>query len=92
VVQKISLAAFDALVAEVMSHAPYCTARPVFWIVDNGTIHWKFTRHDLRRQELLRPTEVDGADAVKALPSGALTVAAATTPRFGPRKPDALTP
>ena len=39
VVQKISIAAFDALVAEVMSQAPYRTARRVFWIVDNGTIH-----------------------------------------------------
>jgi hypothetical protein len=39
VVPKISIAAFDALVAEVMSQAPYRTARRVFWIVDNGTIH-----------------------------------------------------
>lgn len=39
VVHKISIASFDALVADVMGRAPYCTARRVFWIVDNGTIH-----------------------------------------------------
>jgi len=36
---KISIEAFDALVAEVMAQAPYRTARRVFWVVDNGTIH-----------------------------------------------------
>ena len=30
---------FDALVAQVMRHAPYTTARRVFWIVDNGSSH-----------------------------------------------------
>lgn len=39
VVPKISIEAFDALVADVMKRAPYRTARRVFWIVDNGTIH-----------------------------------------------------
>ena len=39
VVKKISITAFDALVAEVMARAPYRTARRVFWIVDGGTIH-----------------------------------------------------
>jgi hypothetical protein len=39
VVKRISSAAFDALVADVMRRPPYCTARRVFWIVDNGTIH-----------------------------------------------------
>lgn len=39
VVPKISIGAFDALVANVMKRAPYRTARRVFWIVDNGTIH-----------------------------------------------------
>lgn len=39
VVSKISIPAFDALVADVMQRAPYRTARRVFWIVDNGTIH-----------------------------------------------------
>lgn len=39
VVKKISIARFDALVADVMRRAPYRTARRVFWIVDNGTIH-----------------------------------------------------
>ena len=37
--KKISITAFDALVAEVMAHAPYRSARRVFWIVDGGTIH-----------------------------------------------------
>lgn len=36
---QISITAFDALVAAVMSQAPYRTARRVFWVVDNGTIH-----------------------------------------------------
>lgn len=39
VVAQISIAAFDALVASVMARAPYRTARRVFWVVDNGTIH-----------------------------------------------------
>jgi DDE superfamily endonuclease len=39
VVDQISITAFDELVAEVMSQQPYRTARRVFWIVDNGTIH-----------------------------------------------------
>lgn len=39
VVSKISIDAFDALVAHVMEQAPYRTARRVFWVVDNGTIH-----------------------------------------------------
>jgi DDE superfamily endonuclease len=36
---KISNDAFDALVAEVMSTEPYASARRVFLVVDNGTIH-----------------------------------------------------
>ena len=36
---KISIDAFDALVAEVMSTGAYASARRVFWVVDNGTIH-----------------------------------------------------
>lgn len=39
VVDRISIAAFDALVAQVMAQRPYRSARRVFWIVDNGTIH-----------------------------------------------------
>jgi len=39
VVKKISIEAFDALVAEVMGQEPYRSARRVFWIVDGGTIH-----------------------------------------------------
>lgn len=30
---------FDALVAQVMAHAPYTSADRVFWIVDNGSSH-----------------------------------------------------
>jgi len=36
---KISMLAFDALVAEVMEQEPYRSAPRVFWVVDNGTIH-----------------------------------------------------
>lgn len=36
---KISNDAFDELVNEVMSTEPYASARRVFWVVDNGTIH-----------------------------------------------------
>jgi hypothetical protein len=36
---RISNAAFDALVAEVMTTEPYASARRVFWVVDNGTVH-----------------------------------------------------
>ncbi len=39
VVKKISIVAFDALVARVMGQEPYRSARRVFWIVDGGTIH-----------------------------------------------------
>jgi hypothetical protein len=31
--------AFDRLVDQVMTSAPYASARRVFWIVDNGTSH-----------------------------------------------------
>ena len=39
VVEKISIVAFDVLVARVMTEEPYRSARRVFWIVDGGTIH-----------------------------------------------------
>jgi len=39
VVARLSIPAFDALVARVMSREPYRSARRVFWIVDQGTIH-----------------------------------------------------
>ncbi len=39
VVAKISIVAFDALVAQVMAREPYRSAERVFWIVDGGTIH-----------------------------------------------------
>ena len=39
VVGKISIVAFDALVARVMGLEPYRSAERVFWVVDNGTIH-----------------------------------------------------
>ena len=37
--QKNGILSFDRLVADVMSRAPYATARRVFWIVDNGSAH-----------------------------------------------------
>jgi len=39
VVSKISIPAFDEVVSRVMSDEPYRSARRVFWVVDNGTIH-----------------------------------------------------
>jgi len=36
---KISILAFDALVASVMEQDPYRRASRVFWILDGGTIH-----------------------------------------------------
>ena len=39
VVARLSIAAFDALVDRVMRQPPYRSARRVFWIVDQGTIH-----------------------------------------------------
>ena len=39
VLGKISIVAFDALVAKVMAREPYHSAKRVFWIVDGGTIH-----------------------------------------------------
>jgi hypothetical protein len=36
---KTGLVPFDRLVAQVMTQAPYRTARRVFWIVDNGSSH-----------------------------------------------------
>ena len=38
-VSKISIVAFDALVARVLAQEPYRSAKRVFWVVDNGTIH-----------------------------------------------------
>jgi len=36
---KSGIAPFDRLVDQVMSQQPYCSARRVFWIVDNGSSH-----------------------------------------------------
>jgi hypothetical protein len=36
---KTGIAPFERLVAEVMRHQPYRSARRIFWIVDNGTSH-----------------------------------------------------
>lgn len=36
---KSGIISFDALIAQVMDHAPYASARRVFWIVDNGSSH-----------------------------------------------------
>ncbi|MGQ0712681.1 MAG: IS630 family transposase [Gemmatimonadaceae bacterium] len=36
---RSGIAPFDALVAQVMEHPPYASARRVFWIVDNGSSH-----------------------------------------------------
>jgi hypothetical protein len=33
------IASFDRLVDQVMRRRPYCEARRVFWIVDNGSAH-----------------------------------------------------
>jgi hypothetical protein len=33
------IASFDRLVAQVMNCEPYCSAKRVFWIVDNGSSH-----------------------------------------------------
>src|SRR5262245_52281449 len=37
--RKTGIASFDRLVAQTMKRRPYCQARRVFWIVDNGTAH-----------------------------------------------------
>lgn len=37
--QKTGIKPFDRLVAQVMSQEPYCSARRVFWIIDNGSGH-----------------------------------------------------
>jgi hypothetical protein len=37
--QKCGIAAVNRLVQQVMLQPPYCHARRVFWIVDNGTSH-----------------------------------------------------
>jgi hypothetical protein len=36
---KTGIQPFDLLVKDVMSQEPYCSARRVFWIVDNGSSH-----------------------------------------------------
>ena len=38
VVSKISIVAFDALVARVMAPERYRSVRRVFWVADSGTI------------------------------------------------------
>ena len=62
VVKKISIVAFDALVAQVMTQEPYGSARRVFWIVDGGTIHLQ--------GEVLRP---DGSHSHSGEISGPVT-------------------
>ena len=37
--RKTGIAAFERLVDQVMSQEPYCSARRVFWIMDNGSSH-----------------------------------------------------
>jgi hypothetical protein len=37
--KKSGIAAFERLVADVMSREPYRSARRVFWVVDNGSSH-----------------------------------------------------
>jgi hypothetical protein len=37
--QTTGIKPFDRLVAQVMAAPPYCDARHVFWIVDNGSSH-----------------------------------------------------
>ena len=37
--RTIGIAPFDRLVDQVMTQPPYCDARRVFWIVDNGSSH-----------------------------------------------------
>lgn len=37
--RKSGIGAFEGLVDDVMSHEPYCSARRVFWVVDNGSSH-----------------------------------------------------
>ena len=36
---KSGIAPFDRLVSDVMKQHPYCSAKRVFWIVDNGSSH-----------------------------------------------------
>jgi DDE superfamily endonuclease len=36
---KTGIAPFERLVAQVMRREPYCSARRVFWIMDNGSSH-----------------------------------------------------
>jgi transposase len=39
VVDRCTIVNFDAFVDQVMAQEPYCSARRVFWVVDNGTVH-----------------------------------------------------
>jgi len=39
VMERSTMVAFDAFVARVMALEPYRSARRVFWVVDNGTVH-----------------------------------------------------
>lgn len=44
---KTGIAPFERLVAKVMRREPYCSARRVFWIMDNGSSH-RGTKSDAR--------------------------------------------
>src|ERR1022692_223173 len=59
---KSGIAAFDRLVQQVMLQAPYCHARRVFWIVDNGTSHRD--ERSIRRLQSLHPNLRSGAPSV----------------------------
>lgn len=37
--KKTGIKPFERLVSDVMSQEPYCSARKIFWIVDNGSSH-----------------------------------------------------
>lgn len=49
--QHNGIASFDRLVAQVMRRRPYCQARRVFWIIDNGSAHrgWRCVERLQRR-------------------------------------------
>ena len=60
---RSGIAAFDRLVADVMSREPYCSAARVFWVLDNGSAHRgaraveRLRRFQTRYEQLARPFE-----------------------------------
>jgi hypothetical protein len=77
---KGGIAPFDRLVWQVMTRAPYASARRVFWIVDNGSAHRG--QRSIDRLEGRWPSRSSGTSRAMTSP-GSWTALPRRSPGFG---------